>query len=175
MGNDYPNNELNYNFFETMENKNDEYLVFFNEHTHFFIIPNTNKRETQKYSVIDRQLLDRYGKRTINIELKIRTKHINFYNGVFIEPKKWEALKKDYQEKGIIPLYINFFQTHDNVIIFDLRQWFDKKITPQNEYVNIINKGYHRIDKKELRYKLPQRDGFFYEFDQEQQKYIRKW
>lgn len=174
MGNDYPNNKLNYNYFDTMENKNDEYLAFFNEHTHFFIIPNTNKRETPKYSVIDRQLRDR-NNRIINIELKIRTKHINFYNGVFIEPKKWNALKTDYQENGIIPLYINFFQTHDNVIIFDLRQYFNKNITPQTTYVNINNKGYERIDKKELRYILPQRHGTYYQFNKKENKYIRKW
>lgn len=167
MGNNkYPNQQ------ETLD---DLYLQIFNTHMNFFKeIPQT--RETEQYSTIDRQLLDRNGKRLINVEMKTRMLYINTYDTLFIEPKKWEALKKDYQEKGIIPLYINFFYDYRNVLIFDLRQYFDNKQTqPETTNTDIDNWGYGRKDLNQLRYLLPQRHGFFYEFDQEQQKYIRKW
>lgn len=164
--NKYPNKQ------ETLD---DLYLTIFNTHKNFFKeIPQT--RETEQYSTIDRQLLDRDGKRLINVEMKTRMLYINTYDTIFIEDKKWNALKQDYQEKGIIPLYINFFYDYRNVLIFDLRQYFDNKQTqPEARYFTINNKGYGRIDKNQLRHLLPQRHGIFYEFDQEQQKYIRKW
>lgn len=164
--NKYPNKQ------ETLD---DLYLQIFNTHKKFFKeIPQT--RETEEYSTIDRQLLDRDGKRLINVEMKTRMLYINTYDTLFIEDKKWTALKQDYQEKGIIPLYINFFYDYRNVLVFDLRQYFDNKQTqPETKYVDIDNWGYGRKDLKQLRYLLPQRHGFFYEFDQEQQKYIRRW
>ena len=163
--NSYPN---------TQETLDDLYLQIFNTHMNFFKqIP--TERETEQYSTIDRQLTDR-NNRIINVELKTRMLYINTYDTIFIEDKKWDALKQDYQQKGIIPLYINFFYDYRNVLIFDLRQYFDNKQTqPQTKYVTINNWGYGRTDKNQLRYLLPQRHGIFYEFDQEQQKYIRKW
>ena len=156
------------------EQKDDEYLEFFNKHENFFKkVPKT--RETEQYSIIDRQLTDRKD-RTVNVEIKTRFCNINTYDGIFIEDKKWEALKLDYIDNNIIPLYINFFYDHRNVLIFDLRQYFDNRETqPETRYVRINNKGYDRIDENQLRYLLPQRHGIYYEFDEEQQKYIRKW
>ena len=136
--NKYPNKQ------ETLD---DLYLTIFNTHKNFFKeIPQT--RETEQYSTIDRQLTDR-NDRIINVELKTRFCDINTYDGIFIEDKKWEALKQDYQEKGIIPLYINFFYDYRNVLVFDLRQYFDNKQTqPETKYVTINNWGYNRIDKR---------------------------
>ena len=166
MGNDYPNKQ------ETLD---DLYLQIFNTHMNFFKeIPQT--RETEKYSTIDRQLLDRDGKRLINVELKTRFCDINTFDGIFIENKKWEALKFDYINKNIIPLYINFFYDHRNVLIYNLRQYFDNKQTqPQTKYVDIDNWGYGRRDLNQLRYILPQRHGIYYQFDKKENKYIRKW
>lgn len=164
--NKYPNKQ------ETLD---DLYLTIFNTHKNFFKeIPQT--RETEQYSTIDRQLLDRNGKRLINVELKTRFCDINTYDGIFIEDKKWEALKLDYQQNNIIPLYINFFYDYRNVLIFDLRQYFDNKQTqPQTKYVTINNWGYNRIDENQLRYILPQRQGIYYQFDKKENKYIKKW
>ena len=166
MGNDYPNKQ------ETLD---DLYLQIFNTHMNFFKeIPPS--RETEKYSTIDRQLLDRDGKRLINVEMKTRFKDINTYDGLFIEPKKWEALKFDYINKNIIPLYINFFYDHRNVLIYNLRQYFDN-ILPQPELkpFDINNRGYGRRDLNQLRYILPQRHGIYYEFNKKENKYIKKW
>lgn len=165
MGNDYPNKQ------ETLD---DLYLAIFNTHMKFFKeIPQT--RETEQYSTIDRQLTDR-NNRKINVELKTRFCDINTFDGLFIEDKKWEALKFDYINKNIIPLYINFFYDYRNILIFDLRQYFDNKQTqPQTKYVTINNWGYNRIDENQLRYILPQRHGIYYQFDKKENKYIKKW
>ena len=165
MGNDYPNKQ------ETLD---DLYLAIFNTHMKFFKeIPQT--RETEQYSTIDRQLTDR-NNRIINIELKTRFCDINTFDGIFIEDKKWDALKFDYINKNIIPLYINFFYDYRNILIFDLRQYFDNKQTqPQTKYVTINNWGYNRIDENQLRYILPQRHGIYYQFDKKENKYIKKW
>lgn len=166
MGNDYPNKQ------ETLD---DLYLQIFNTHMNFFKeIPQT--RETEKYSTIDRQLLDRDGKRLINVELKTRFCDINTFDGIFIENKKWEALKFDYINKNIIPLYINFFYDYRNVLIYNLRQYFDN-ILPQPELkpFDINNRGYGRRDLNQLRYILPQRHGIYYQFDKKENKYIKKW
>ena len=165
MGNDYPNKQ------ETLD---DLYLAIFNTHMKFFKeIPQT--RETEQYSTIDRQLTDR-NNRKINVELKTRFCNINTFDGLFIEDKKWDALKFDYINKNIIPLYINFFYDYRNILIFDLRQYFDNKQTqPQTKYVTINNWGYNRIDENQLRYILPQRHGIYYQFDKKENKYIKKW
>ena len=165
MGNDYPNKQ------ETLD---DLYLAIFNTHMKFFKeIPQT--RETEQYSTIDRQLTDR-NNRIINIELKTRFCDINTFDGLFIEDKKWDALKFDYINKNIIPLYINFFYDYRSILIFDLRQYFDNKQTqPQTKYVTINNWGYNRIDENQLRYILPQRHGIYYQFDKKENKYIKKW
>ena len=161
MGNDYPNKQ------ETLD---DLYLAIFNTHMKFFKeIPQT--RETEQYSTIDRQLTDR-NNRIINVELKTRFCDINTFDGIFIEDKKWDALKFDYINKNIIPLYINFFYDYRNILIFDLRQYFDNKQTqPQTKYVTINNWGYNRIDENQLRYILPQRHGIYYQFDKKENKY----
>lgn len=163
--NKYPN---------TQETLDDLYLAIFNTHMNFFKeIPQT--RETEQYSTIDRQLRDR-NNRLINVEMKTRFCDINTFDGIFIEDKKWEALKLDYQQNNIIPLYINFFYDYRNVLIYDLRQYFDNKQTqPQTKYVTINNWGYNRIDKNQLRYILPQRHGIYYEFNKKENKYIKKW
>ena len=165
MGNGYPNKQ------ETLD---DLYLAIFNTHMKFFKeIPQT--RETEQYSTIDRQLTDR-NNRIINVELKTRFCDINTFDGIFIEDKKWDALKFDYINKNIIPLYINFFYDYRNILIFDLRQYFDNKQTqPQTKYVTINNRGYNRIDENQLRYILPQRHGIYYQFDKKENKYIKKW
>lgn len=165
MGNGYPNKQ------ETLD---DLYLAIFNTHMKFFKeIPQT--RETKLYSTIDRQLTDR-NNRKINIELKTRFCDINTFDGLFIEDTKWDALKFDYINKNIIPLYINFFYDYRNILIFDLRQYFDNKQTqPQTKYVTINNWGYGRIDENQLRYILPQRQGIYYQFDKKENKYIKKW
>ena len=165
MGNVYPNKQ------ETLD---DLYLAIFNTHMEFFKeIPQT--RETELYSTIDRQLTDR-NNRIINVELKTRFCDINTFDGIFIEDKKWDAFKFDYINKNIIPLYINFFYDYRNILIFDLRQYFDNKQTqPQTKYVTIKNKGYNRIDENQLRYILPQRHGIYYQFDIKENKYIKKW
>ena len=171
------NNNYYYYYYPTpsqMEELDDRYLKFFNEHKHFFIIPNTTERETEKYSVIDRQLKD-IKNRPCAIELKTRFCDINTFDGIFIEDKKWEALQKEYKVNNKIPLYINFFYDEKRVLIFDLRPYFDRKKQVTTKYVDINNKGYKRTDKNQLRFILPQRDGTYYEYDQQQDTYIKKW
>lgn len=160
-------------FFDGYEKMNDGYLNFFNNRTHFFI-GMTEDRETEKYSILDRRLKDRKG-RWCNVELKIRTCDINTHEHLFIEQKKWEVFKRDYEEKGILPIYINFMKNGHNVFIISLKDYFDGKRSIEKTTVEIKNKGYERTDHNEVRYLIPVREGHFYQYDEITDRFNRRW
>lgn len=158
---------------EKHERLDDGYLIFFNNRMKFFKNISQN-RETEKYSIIDRQLYDKKG-RLCNIELKTRYCDIFKYDGIFIEEKKYLALKKDYEEKNIIPLYINFFQDGYHVWLVNLEQYFSGKKKLERKKVTIENWGYGRVDEDETRYLIPQRDGVYYEYNDTNDRFNKIW
>lgn len=158
---------------EKHERLDDGYLIFFNNRMKFFKNISQN-RETEKYSIIDRQLYDKKG-RLCNIELKTRYCDIFKYDGIFIEEKKYLALRKDYEEKNIIPLYINFFQDGYHVWLVNLEQYFNGKKKLERKKVTIENWGYGRVDENETRYLIPQRDGVYYEYNDTNDRFNKIW
>lgn len=158
---------------EKHERLDDGYLIFFNNRMKFFKNISQN-RETEKYSIIDRQLYDKKG-RLCNIELKTRYCDIFKYDGIFIEEKKYLVLKKDYEEKNIIPLYINFFQDGYHVWLVNLEQYFSGKKKLERKKVTIENWGYGRVDEDETRYLIPQRDGVYYEYNDTNDRFNKIW
>ena len=166
-------NSLINNIPEKHERLDDGYLIFFNNKMKFFKNI-SQKRETEKYSTIDRQLVDKKG-RLCNVELKTRYCDIFKYDGIFIEDKKYNALKKDYEEKNIIPLYINFFQDGYHVWLVNLEQYFNGKKKLERKKVTIENWGYGRVDEDEIRYLIPQRDGVYYEYNDTNDRFNKIW
>lgn len=166
---------MNETYFNDMERTDDRYLYIFNEKMHFFIMPKGEKRETKPCTTIDRQLIDKKGRKCA-VELKMRYCDINTYDGIFCTQKQWEALEAEYKENGKIPLYINFFQDYKNVLIYDLRDYFDRKKTFATRYIKKVkNIGYEKTEENTLRYILPQRHGIFYQYDDNEETYKRKW
>ena len=145
------------------------YFEHWNNRMRFFSLIQDHKDE---YGVIDLSAMYAKG-RSCNIELKTRTCDIFTFDTIFIEDKKWDALYKDWNEKNIVPLYICFMKDGFHVWLCDLRKYFTGEKHIDTKKVDIDNKGYNRIDKDELRYLIPVRDGVYYEFENE--KYIRKW
>ena len=158
---------------EKHERLDDGYFIFFNNRMKFFKDVSQN-RETEKYSIIDRQLVDKKG-RLCNVELKTRYCNIFTYDGIFLEEKKYNALKKDFEEKNIIPLYINFFQDGCHVWLVNLAPYFTGKKNLERKSLTIENWGYGRVDEDETRYLIPQRDGVYYEYDSTNDTFNKLW
>lgn len=153
-----------------MEKVNDENIKFFNSIVKWFDFD--ENEDIYDMSPIDKFAYDKKG-RMCAIELKTRDCQINTFDGILIEPEKYDLLKQEYQEKGFIPLYINFFQDKYHVCIWDLRTFFDK-YEPELVPMKILNYGYGRTDY-EYRRKLPQRYGHFYVFNKNKSIYEKRW
>ena len=153
---------------ENAETRNDDYMEHFNNRMRFF---NVNRCPT--FSTIDYTGTDRKGRR-VNIETKVRECEINTYDTLFIEKKKYDALKEGW-DKGIKPLFINFMRDGFHVFLVDLTQYFTGERKIESKFVNIANYGYQREDQQVLRYLIPPRDGVYYEFDKTTEKYKRLW
>lgn len=155
-----------------MELVNDGYFTHWNNRLGFFKEnPADNPLDC---SILDKHLYDKKG-RMCAIELKTRTADINTFNTLFIEEKKWNQFKKEYEEMGFLPIYINFMRDGHHVWLIDLRQYFDGKKHIETKTVTINNQGYERQDQNEIRYLIPPRDGIYWEFDQSSDKYKRLW
>lgn len=159
-------------FARMMEKVNDRYFKFWNSRMNFF-----DKDETDDpldCSILDKHLFDKKG-RMCCIELKTRDADINTYDTLFLEEKKWNQFRKEYEETGFIPIFINFMRDCYHVWFIDLRQYFDNRKHIKTKTVNICNFGYGTYDESQVRYLIPPRDGIYYEFDEIKNKFIRKW
>lgn len=148
-----------------MEEINAKYIKNFNDKTNFFKEITQNKQ----YSTIDFSGIDKKD-RKCNIELKIRTNDIFKFDEIFIEERKYNELMKQYNESGIIPLYINFFQDDKHISIWNLLSISN----PEKTQVVILDKGDNQT-KLVTRLLLPTRYCSYFEFNTSQNKYIRKW
>lgn len=162
---------MNNNFFNDMEIIDRGYFEHWNNRMRFFQLITDHKDD---YGVIDLTAMDKKG-RNCNIELKTRTCHINTFDTIFIEDKKWEALYNDWQKKNFVPIYINFMQDGHHVWLVDLRPYFTGEKHIDTKKVDINNNGYERTDIQQTRYLIPVRDGVYYVFNEQTDRYERKW
>lgn len=125
------------------------------------------------FSVLDYDAVTRDGRKAV-IESKVRTSDVFKYDRIFIEENKYDALRYEWAG-GTLPLYFNFFQTADELLIWDMRKYFDGTLTePDRVLVDIDNrKCYDRVDYGVARYMLPTWDAIYYRFNQVKGKYER--
>ena len=161
---------MNRKWIEQMEIQDDEWFRFFNSKVKWFILE--ENEDVLDNDIIDKYIYDKKG-RMCAVELKSRLCNINSFNGIFIEEKKYNKLKEDFLERGFLPIYVNFFQDKEHVCIWDLRRYFNGK-DPEVELVKINNQGYNRTNF-ENRYKLPQREGHFYRYNKETDRFDKRW
>lgn len=155
-----------------MEKVNDGFFTHWNNRMRIFREDDTE--DILDCSIIDKHLYDRKG-RMCSIELKTRDADINTFDTLFIEEKKWNEFKKDYEQKCFIPIYINFMRDGNHVWLCDLRQFFDGRHNIEKKTVTINNYGYGTQDNNQVRYLIPPRLGVYYELNLSTDKYERKW
>lgn len=155
-----------------MEKVNDGYFQHFNRRMRFFREDNTE--DILDCSILDKHLYDKKG-RMCAIELKTRDADINTYDTLFIEDKKWNQFKMEYEEKGFIPIYINFMRDGNHVFLINLEQYFTGKKHIDTKTVQINNYGYQTLDNNQVRYLIPPRDGVYYEINPTTDRFERKW
>ena len=77
-----------------------------------------------------------------------------------------------YDKEGYIPLYINFMQDNKHVAVFDLRKFNRNNVELLDTM--IFNPGPNEIQLVQ-RLLLPVREASYYEYDEVNKKYIKKW
>ena len=154
-------------FYENCEELDDFNLSFFNRRIGWF----KEMHRQDLHSKIDWYCVDRKG-RNCSCELKTRFNDIFKYETIFIEPGKYDAMIEKYDKEGYIPLYINFMQDHRNVAVFDLRKFNRNNVELLDTM--IFNPGPKEIQLVQ-RLLLPVREASYYEYDEVNKKYIKKW
>ena len=138
----------NAKYHEDNEELDDELFQQFVNDTHIF----TDYKRNEKYSSIDYSATDIKGRRCA-VELKRRNFPHTKYETILCECEKFWTMFNRYEQFGLIPLYINFFN-NDTLLIFDLR----KINNPDKDLIyikiTIMNHGYE--EKQTVwRIKLP--------------------
>ena len=77
-----------------------------------------------------------------------------------------------YDKDKYIPLYINFLQDNKHVAVFDLRKFNRSNVELLDTM--IFNPGTKEIQLVQ-RLLLPVREGSYYEYDEVNKKYIKRW
>ena len=154
-------------FYENCEELDDFNLSFFNRKIGWF----KEMHRQDLHSKIDWYCVDRKG-RNCSCELKTRFNDIFKYETIFIEPGKYDAMIEKYDKDGYIPLYINFLQDNKHVAVFDLRKFNRSNVELLDTM--IFNPGPKEIQLVQ-RLLLPVREASYYEYDEVNKKYIKKW
>ena len=154
-------------FYENCEELDDFNLSFFNRRIGWF----REMHRQDLHSKIDWYCVDRKG-RNCSCELKTRFNDIFKYETIFIEPGKYDAMIEKYDKEGYIPLYINFMQDNKHVAVFDLRKFNRSNVELLDTM--IFNPGPKEIQLVQ-RLLLPVREASYYEYDEVNKKYIKKW
>ena len=155
------------NFYENSEELDDFNLSFFNRKIGWF----KEMHRQDLYSRIDWYCVDKKG-RNCSVELKTRFNDIFKYETIFIEPGKYDAMIEKYNKDKYIPLYINFMQDNKHVVVFDLRKFNRSNVELLDTM--IFNQGPNEIQLVQ-RLLLPVRESAYYEYDEVNKKYIKKW
>ena len=154
-------------FYENCEELDDFNLSFFNRKIGWF----KEMHRQDLHSKIDWYCVDRKG-RNCSCELKTRFNDIFKYETIFIEPGKYDAMIEKYDKDGYIPLYINFLQDNKHVAVFDLRKFNRSNVELLDTM--IFNPGPKEIQLVQ-RLLRPVREASYYEYDEVNKKYIKKW
>lgn len=153
------------NYYESSEKKDNIYFEKFNSINNWFI-----KTDRQPhYSEIDYYCIDT-ANRNVSVELKLRYEDPFKFDTIFLEPSKYNALMFKWNSEEYIPIYLNFFQTDKDLMIWDLRTVGELEKTT----VQIFDPGDEQVKIVE-RYLLPVRKGHYYKFDETKNKYIKQW
>lgn len=153
------------NYFEQMENKDNINFTQFNDRMEWF----TTMTRQPQMSQIDWFCTDKYD-RNVSVELKLRYNYINTYETTYIEVSKYDALIQKWNDEEYIPIYLNFFQSVDYVGVWDLRNFNNlEKVN-----VTIYNPGKNCYENVE-RYMLPNRECYYYEWNFDENKYVKLW
>lgn len=155
------------NFYETSEELDDFNLSFFNRKIGWF----KEMKRQDLYSRIDWFCVDKKG-RNCSVELKTRFNDIFKFEELFIEPDKYDAMIEKHKNEGYIPLYINFMQDNKHVAVFDLRKFNRSNVEILDTL--IFNPGPKEIQLVQ-RLLLPVREASYYEYDEDNKKYTKKW
>ena len=153
------------NYYDEMENVSDDYLKYINSHLKWFKEINRNER----FNRIDFTAIDKK-ERTVSIETKIRMNNIFTYKSTYIEVDKYNNLIEDFKKTGHLPLFLNFYQNKEHFAIWRL----DKMKKLEKITVKIFNPGSQKHEIVE-RYLLPNFLSSYYEYDEVNKKYIKKW
>ena len=126
----------NAKYHEENEELDDELFQQFVNDTKIF----TDYKRNEKYSSIDYSATDIKGRRCL-VELKRRNFPHTKYETILCECEKFWTMFNRYEQFGLIPLYLNFFN-NDTLLIFDLR----KINNPDKDLIyikiTIMNHGY---------------------------------
>lgn len=151
------------NFFDTMEDVDAEWFMFFNQKTGWF----SSLERCGQYSRHDFEGVDVRGRRCI-IELKTRNFCYGEHDTIFIEPSKYQHMK-EMSENGYKALYINFLENYKNVLVFDI-----EKVEVGKTQVRIFNPGFNEYQNVE-RYEIPREQGHYYAYNTKKDKYTYLW
>lgn len=152
-------------YYEESEKTDNAYFERFNDYMKWFTI---TERQGH-FNRIDYYCTDKKG-RNVSVELKLRYNTINTFDSIFIEEEKFSTMINKFNNENFLPLFINFFQNGDNVAVWDLRKYADKK--PELIEKIILDPGVNQT-KLVKRYLLPTKDAHYYEF--ENNKFIQRW
>lgn len=149
------------NYYNEQEENDEKLLHYFNNRVKFFQQINFTPRGTN----YDAECIDVSG-RTCHIEMKNRYYDYDKINDIYIEPNKFMTMT-ERSINGKIPLYINFFNNGEYVVIHNLGSPLTIKYIP---FVKIHDKGDGR-EKIVQRFSLPKNEGII--FKKEGDGYVR--
>lgn len=153
------------NYYDKSEDKVSQYFENFNSINGWF----KNTERQARFSHIDYFCTDT-ANRNVSVELKLRYEDPFKFDTIFIEPEKYNHLIFAWHSNDYIPLYINFFQNNEHMMIWDLRTVGELEKTT----VQIFDPGDEQVKIVE-RYLLPIRKGHYYKFNSEKNKYKKQW
>lgn len=149
-------NDTNVNFFDVMEDIDEQLLIKFAKDTGLF----TKLFRNERFAAIDFEAVSSKGNRC-SVELKTRE---TLYDPIFIEPSKYNNLMLEWKKNGKIPIYLNFIG--NEAFLFDLRN----NPNPNETFVNIFNKG-KGIRESVKRLELPIITAYRYYIDDTDNKW----
>lgn len=133
--------------------------VYFKKWTNLLNWWPTAERSDDQFDRIDYRYTGSTGT-VSNIELKGRDGNKTeesiayypaYFSGIFIEKGKYEHLMKRWEENKEIPVYINFFNSGNTVVIYDLRK--AEKLYEEAKLYKVwsgVKKAYEWVQRYEL-------------------------
>lgn len=94
----------------------------------------------------------------------LKNKYGKYYTTttIFIEPQHYARMIDDYRFDGVVPLYVNFMNDDEFILLWNLAQLKKK---PEWEWVENINDKGNKKLKGEWRILLPIDEAYIYDKD----------